>query len=415
MKKFENISDFEKLLKDQLDGHTTPAPKDVWSNVAASTSQGAGLITQISAYFSSVTNILKVALFAGGIASIGIVIFNENQPEVPEIESTTPVQSIEDNLDTSAEEVSENDQQPTEIRTRSESNNNQEKKSDSQADKETVAIQIEKEHLKSNELHEKNINNSSSTEEKDESNNLAEVFTVEANISNTTPCIGDEIELTSNRAGMWYLNDTPISSLGTSSKFTAQLEGNYQLKFRSQDFTETFTIQALSNKIEIVEGIETDGLKEFSLSSRTNTADWYLDDELMSRSTNGVSLKVLKVGNHVLRAESKNASCPSSSEYQFEIKPTGSIKTFNVFTPNGDGRNDTYVVEIENYEFFSIQIFDNQMNLLFASQNPNNEWDGSNQRTGKEAPSGEYLAKINYKLSGEEPSTKNIRLTLKRP
>lgn len=414
MKKFENISDFEKLLKDQLSDHSTPAPKDVWSNVAASTSQGAGLFAQLSAYFSSVTNVLKVALFAGGIASIGIIIVNENQTEVPTTDSITPIESIEE--DSEANDKQSDimlDQLDTD--TPGETAILKETKPTSQGSNQTVALQHEQQDDGLNTLPE--VPNNIPNEEVIETNREPDenITSITASVSNLSPCIGEEIDLISNQAGIWFLNKTPISSQGTLSKYKVPEKGTYQIEFRTQDFAESFTIDASSNEITIAEGIETDGLKEFSLVDPSSKANWFLDGKLLSTETNNISLKVLKVGTHLLRAESVNKTCSSSSEYAFKIKPTGSIKTYNVFTPDGDGRNDTYVVEIENYDFFSIQIFDNQMNLLFASQNPNNEWNGNNQRTGEEVPSGEYSAKINYKLRGEEPTTKNIRLTLKRP
>ncbi len=97
MKKIKDISEFENLLKDTLQGHSTPAPPDVWSSVAASTSQSAGLVAQVTTYFGSATNLLKVALFTGGIAAVGIVIYTENTPEIAPVQET---QNTEQQVDT---------------------------------------------------------------------------------------------------------------------------------------------------------------------------------------------------------------------------------------------------------------------------------------------------------------------------
>ena len=65
MKKFENIEDFENVLKDSLSNHSVPAP-DVWSAVSSSVTGGStSLLSQVSTYFSSISNVLKLALFAG--------------------------------------------------------------------------------------------------------------------------------------------------------------------------------------------------------------------------------------------------------------------------------------------------------------------------------------------------------------
>jgi gliding motility-associated-like protein len=55
----------------------------------------------------------------------------------------------------------------------------------------------------------------------------------------------------------------------------------------------------------------------------------------------------------------------------------------NVFTPNGDGMNDLFV--IENLEYFPnsrLEIFNRWGNLVYSSEDYQNNWDGGNQKTG---------------------------------
>ena len=108
MKKIKDISEFENLLKDTLQGHSTPAPPDVWSSVAASTSQSAGLLSQVTTYFGSATNILKVALFAGGIAAVGIVIYTENTPEINPVQETQDTEQQTDTISSAEGTETEN-------------------------------------------------------------------------------------------------------------------------------------------------------------------------------------------------------------------------------------------------------------------------------------------------------------------
>jgi len=119
MKKFENISEFENLLKDQLGGHSTPPPADVWTNVAASTTaQSASILSQVTGFLGSTTNLVKVALFAGGIAAAGIAIYNENRSSNTAENSSTPNSEqpkVESVLADSAESISKIDYQTTTI------------------------------------------------------------------------------------------------------------------------------------------------------------------------------------------------------------------------------------------------------------------------------------------------------------
>jgi gliding motility-associated-like protein len=59
----------------------------------------------------------------------------------------------------------------------------------------------------------------------------------------------------------------------------------------------------------------------------------------------------------------------------------------NVFSPNGDGNNDVYAIEIENKEMiksFLVQIFNVENKIVFESNNPDFEWNGEYNNTIKE-------------------------------
>ncbi|MEM1122327.1 MAG: LamG-like jellyroll fold domain-containing protein [Bacteroidota bacterium] len=84
------------------------------------------------------------------------------------------------------------------------------------------------------------------------------------------------------------------------------------------------------------------------------------------------------------------------------------------FTPNGDGRNDTYgisnsiVLEDKLIEF---EIFDRWGGRIFTTTSPFNKWDGT--FNGKELNPGVLLYRVRY-LCGEEEKTDMGSLTLLR-
>ena len=53
--------------------------------------------------------------------------------------------------------------------------------------------------------------------------------------------------------------------------------------------------------------------------------------------------------------------------------------------------------------------------MVYASQNPEEGWNGKLFNMGNECLNGVYAAKIIYTLNGEISRTKNIKITLKRP
>ena len=82
----------------------------------------------------------------------------------------------------------------------------------------------------------------------------------------------------------------------------------------------------------------------------------------------------------------------------------------NVFTPNNDGKNDFYR-PIEPYRFvekIDIKIFNRWGNLVFQTENPEINWDGTNMTTKGKVPDGVYYYTCDvytHRLSGLEHST----------
>jgi gliding motility-associated-like protein len=82
----------------------------------------------------------------------------------------------------------------------------------------------------------------------------------------------------------------------------------------------------------------------------------------------------------------------SSSPIQTQVLPKQySISLPNIFTPNGDGQNETLQIEWkqQDIEDFSIVVLNQNNNVLFSSSNPEFNWDGTD-------PSGEKIARGTY-------------------
>ncbi|MBO6517223.1 MAG: PKD domain-containing protein [Bacteroidia bacterium] len=78
---------------------------------------------------------------------------------------------------------------------------------------------------------------------------------------------------------------------------------------------------------------------------------------------------------------------------------------YNVFTPNSDGAdglNDKFVIDIEGWEEFDINIYNRWGELVFKTNDPAQSWDGTIMNKGTLCPGGTYFYVINYKLKNRE-------------
>jgi gliding motility-associated-like protein len=91
---------------------------------------------------------------------------------------------------------------------------------------------------------------------------------------------------------------------------------------------------------------------------------------------------------------------------------TKPVEFKNVFTPNGDGYNDTYSIPQKEYEFFRIEIRTLRGDMVYQSSDPSESWNGTLDNKGTACAAGEYVAYIVYKLPGSDTQRVNQPLTL---
>lgn len=83
------------------------------------------------------------------------------------------------------------------------------------------------------------------------------------------------------------------------------------------------------------------------------------------------------------------------------------------FSPNGDGRNDTYYIpDIEFfYPDYSLEILNRYGQSLFKGDRNNPGWDGRNNRSGSESTSGVYFFVLNYNKNNLQPKQGRLYLS----
>ncbi|MBU2019961.1 MAG: gliding motility-associated C-terminal domain-containing protein [Bacteroidetes bacterium] len=103
------------------------------------------------------------------------------------------------------------------------------------------------------------------------------------------------------------------------------------------------------------------------------------------------------------RALIKNGTCPSAYSTQSKIRVTyegcQSMIIANLLTPNGDGKNDTWLIQrIDESVELSVKIFSRTGKEVYSSNNYANDWDGSSK--GEKLQDGTYYYFI--RINGSE-------------
>ena len=98
-----------------------------------------------------------------------------------------------------------------------------------------------------------------------------------------------------------------------------------------------------------------------------------------------------------LKVSDKNG-CSDSICLAFPNKFKESLKIYNVFTPNNDGYNDKYFVDIEGSSEFILHIYNRWGDLIFYSEDPEIGWNGKFKNSGNTLPEGTYFYVLKYQM-----------------
>lgn len=94
------------------------------------------------------------------------------------------------------------------------------------------------------------------------------------------------------------------------------------------------------------------------------------------------------------------AGCDTANVTVFVNCPSDTLRVMNGFSPNGDGKNDSFMIAgIENYPNHTLYIYNRWGNLVFERQNYRNDWTGT--WDGTDLPDGVYFYLLD---TGEDES-----------
>lgn len=128
--------------------------------------------------------------------------------------------------------------------------------------------------------------------------------------------------------------------------------------------------------------------------------------ELVTNQTVYVKFKPTAIGNYADSvvnisegADSKIVNLTGKSSSRHSASYNNRLDANNVITPNGDGRNDTWVIKgIEQYPNNTVKVMDKSGNVIYSKFSYMNDWDGTYQDSP--LPQGTYYYVVDF---GEGP------------
>ncbi|MBI1222695.1 MAG: hypothetical protein GC180_08845 [Bacteroidetes bacterium] len=155
------------------------------------------------------------------------------------------------------------------------------------------------------------------------------------------------------------------------------------------------------------------GLYEVQFPSNSQI-DWTVDGNV--QQDNQIQFYDPLPKDHLIQAKIENEyGCTSDANRTFRnnyVFKVSKPNIPNVFSPNGDGKNDVYRVEMEGSTYFRMIIFNQNSQLVYESNDPDDSWNGRDKNRGNEVIPGIYTCIVEYALAGGEIMKEQILVKL---
>ncbi|TKC06593.1 T9SS type B sorting domain-containing protein [Pedobacter polaris] len=134
------------------------------------------------------------------------------------------------------------------------------------------------------------------------------------------------------------------------------------------------TITLISNSIALI----SKGTNVILSASGGVAYNWSPSTDVVAgQGTATLTVRPKQTTNYVVTVT--NASgCTNSQSITIQVEDDYKIKPLNILTPNGDGKNDKFVIEnIDYYPNNTLKIFDRSGRTVYTKKGYANEWDGT--------------------------------------
>jgi gliding motility-associated-like protein len=234
-------------------------------------------------------------------------------------------------------------------------------------------------------------------------------------------CSTYSLESTSGAAvinSIWSFNNQSINSATVNYCFTTA--GSFEIRGSFEDAQtcrgsitqaiEVYPVPSANFEYSPAKPVENQDEVVFSnISGGENQTKWFwaINDGKNTSSTNeNIRYRFEDAGKYAVALMVENTwGCLDTIVKSIEVMVDFNVYIPNAFTPNDDGLNDVFIPVLRGVKRYNLQIFDRWGTVIFTSNDPQVNWDGT--LSGEGCSVGSY----NYKLvllntSGEEKEFK---------
>lgn len=215
---------------------------------------------------------------------------------------------------------------------------------------------------------------------------------VGVNISSSStiiPCLTNSLALTANptTGGSYTYNWIPSSSTATNSIYNVVDAGTYTVNVLNTINGCTATATKAVTHETVIASFDANpyqGLMPLSVSftNTSNNATNYMWDLAngMTYTTTNASTTYNMQGNYAVVLTASKGFCVDTAVRIIKVDLVSFLTVPNVFTPNGDGKNDLFIFDAINIGEITFSVFDRWGIKIYESTSTGNvKWDGKNK------------------------------------
>jgi gliding motility-associated-like protein len=238
-------------------------------------------------------------------------------------------------------------------------------------------------------------------------------------------CTGDTVLITDESDAVYQDYNWAINDVDTTTqedlKYVFPEEGLYSIKYRPTYLPDSsyqrHCYDSFDNEVQVFSvqaafGVAEEGLcSEYIFTDSSVNASTYAWDFGHSKSGTRNSSTDANTSHIYGQDTGTYTACLSVQSVEgcmdtlctdLLVEYIKELKLYNVFTPNADGTNDVFLLDIVNQRKYVLKIFNRWGELMFESIDPSVGWDGRDFKTGKEVPESTYFWVLDHGYNCEK-------------